>query len=324
MSPLHDQEHAPSREQLQDFFDILRDGAVVRAPPWMALVAALSAVRPRSIAATIDWLVANRAEIEGAFADAGARKLSISNLRPEFRYEPELGGLDRARNDHSLRGRYLFADLLGKRTFMQTVVLALTGIELSPSDAEMLDQVGVANVAVDQRAWPLAAARRVAGRGGGFAAAVVAGQAIMGSSIMGPESAACSARSMVAIQRRVAAGESVEAILDDYLARKERIMGYGRPVVGPDERSDVMESIARKYGRGDGVYVLLAREIERALVARKGLTSTAAAWVAAIMLDLGFSPVAVQALTSVYLSAALSAQAVYSGEIGVKREAGRP
>lgn len=312
--------HDPSREQLQDFFDILRDAAVVRAPPWLGLVAALSAIRPPTIAATIDWLIAHRADIEGAFADASGGRLAISSLRPEFRYEPELGGLDRAKNDHSLRGRWLFADLLGKRTFMQTVVLALTGIELSSSDAEMLEQVGVANVAVDQRAWPLAAGRRVAARGGGFPAAVVAGQAIMGSSIMGPESAACSARSMVAIQRRIEAGESADAIIDDILARGERIMGYGRPVVGPDERSDVMEAIARKYGRGNGVYVLLAREIERALVTRKGLTSTAAAWVAAIMLDLGFTPLGVQALTSVYLSSALFAQVVYSAEMGVRGE----
>jgi hypothetical protein len=301
-----------------DFRDILRDAAVVRTPPWMALCAALAAVRPATIAATIDWLVAHRAQIEATFAEGSAAPIAISRLPPELCYEPELGGLDRARNDHALRGRYLFADLVGKRTFMQVAVLAITGLDLSPSDAEMLEQIGVANVAVDQRAWPLAAARRVAARGGGFAAAVMAAAAVMGATVMGAGAAAACARSLVRVQEEVARGATVGEVVDGILARHERIMGFGRPVVGPDERAPVMEALAVKYGHGDGPSMRLVRALEEQFQRKRGLTTTAAAWAAAVMADLGMTPDGVHAVTNLYVTPAVFAQAVFSAEQGVR------
>jgi citrate synthase len=311
-----------SSEGEADFRDILRDAAMVRTPPWMALFAALAAVRPPTLAATLDWLAAHRASIEATFAEGSAAPLAVSRLPPELRYEPELGGLDRARNDHALRGRYLFADLVGKRTFFQVVVLAITGLDLSPSDAEMLEQLGIANIVVDQRAWPLAATRRVAARGGGFAAAVVAGKALMGAPIIGGAAAGACARSLIRIEEEVARGATVEEVVDGMLARHERIMGFGRPAVGPDERAPVMEAIARRYGHGEGPKVRLLRAVEAQLDRRRGLRSTAAAWAAAIMADLGMTPDGAHAVGNFYLTATVFAQAVFSAEQGERATPG--
>ena len=54
----------------------LYDAGALQVPPWMALTVALASVRPAGLGATIDWLVAHRAELERAYADGGAAPLA--------------------------------------------------------------------------------------------------------------------------------------------------------------------------------------------------------------------------------------------------------
>ena len=102
----------------------LYDAGAVRTPPWLAVVAGLASIRPDSIGATIEWLVAHREELEHAYAEGRSSKLGAATVPPAMQYEPELGYLDRPNNDHALREKYLFADLAGKRTFFQAAVYA--------------------------------------------------------------------------------------------------------------------------------------------------------------------------------------------------------
>jgi len=299
---------------LEDALANLHDAGMLRVPPYVAAVTALAAVRPGSIGEAIDWLQQHRDVLEKAYAEAKAGPLRVSELRPEMRYEPELAGLDRSRNDHALREKYLFADLVGRASFFQAAVYAITGIELSPSDAELLDQLGVANIAADQRAWPMAVTRRVAANGGGLAHALTAGYAMLTSPVIAGMAAADCARFLREVRERVSSGERVPAIVDGVFAQHRRVMGFGRPVVGPDERCPVMEAIAKKYGRDQGTHVTLLREVEAEFVRHRGLKTTAAAWAAAIMSDLGFSPDGVNAVSTIYLNVCFLAQATYSSE----------
>ena len=63
----------------------------------------------------------------------------IATVPPAMQYEPELGYFDRPNNDHALRGKYLFADLAGKRTFFQAAVYAITGREIEVAVLGNLD-----------------------------------------------------------------------------------------------------------------------------------------------------------------------------------------
>lgn len=302
---------------------IAHDAGAIRVPPWMALVSALAAARPDGFAATVDWMVTHKDALERAYQDGVAAPLALSRLPPEMQYAPDLGGLDVARQDHRLRDRYVFADLVGERTFFQAAIYAITGVELPARHAELLEQVGVVNLTVDGRVWPLAATRRIAARGGGYAAAVIAGVSMMGSPLLAGAAAADCARFLQRARIAVEDGGTVEAVVVDLLSRRERVMGFGRPVIGSDERVPVMEELLRRYQRDDLPYVGLLRAAEQAFFSYRGLRTTAAAWAAAILSDFGFSPDAVHAVSNFWVTTCVFAQGLYSGERGVIDPAAR-
>lgn len=289
----------------------VHDAASVRVPPWLAIVTALAQARPDGIGAVIEWLTEHRAALEGAYAGGAAAKLGLPVLPPAMQFEGELGYLDRAKNDHALRDRHLFADIVGKQSFYQTAVYAISGIALSSRDADMLDELGQANLLVDRRAWPMAVTRRVAAAGGGYAAAVVAGTAMLAAPVLAGAAAADCARYL----RRVRLDHrSVVDVVGETVARRERVMGFGRPLVGPDERVPIMLATLARYGRDDGPYVTLLHQVEAAFTLHKGLRTTSAAWAAAALTDLGLSPEAVQAVANYWVAVCVYAQALFSTE----------
>ncbi len=227
-----------------------------------------------------------------------------------MQFDAELGYLDRSLDDHTLRDRRLFADVVGKQSFYQSAVYAMCGVAISCRDADMLDELGQANLVVDRRAWPMAVTRRVAARGGGYAAAVVAGTAMRAAPILAGAAAADCARYL----HVRADGRPVDEVVAETVARKQRVMGCGRPVVGPDERVPIIQATLARDGRDDGPYVTLLHQVEAAFGTHKGLRSTSAAWAAAVLTDLGLSPEAVQAVSNYWIDVCIYAQALFSSE----------
>lgn len=308
---------SPRDPATQDALDTMHDAGLLRTPPALALVTTLTTIRPGSVGAAIDWLVAHREELEQTYAEGATARIGPAKLPPELRYSPEIGGLDRPRDDHRLRERWLFADIVGQKSFFQAAVYAMTGVELSDGQAAMLDEFGTLNLLVDPRVWPMAATRRVAARGGGYTAAVVTGAAMMGSPVLAGEAAAECARFLMRARQAELDGTSPEALIAATLARHERVMGFGRPVVGPDERVPHTERLLARHGRAELPYVRLLRALDAAMLAQKGLGSTAAAWSAAILLDLGLSPEGVLAVSNYWVHANVFAQALFSCERGL-------
>lgn len=313
----------PHDEQvLADVHANVYDAGAVRTPAWRALVVALASVEPDGIGEAIGWLVAHRERLEQAYAQGRSAPLAIAHLPAGMRYVPELGWLDRSRNDHALRDKYLFADLAGRCSFTEAAVYAITGLEIGPEAAAMLDEFGITNLLVDRGAWPMAVTRRVGARGRSYDAAALAGMALMGSRVLAGAAAADCARFLVEARARVRDGALLDTLVAERLARGERIMGFGRPVVGPDERVPVTERLLARYGRGELPYVALLRATDEAMFAHKRLRSTAAAWAAAILLDLGMTPDQVHAVANHWVHVNVYAQAIYSVERGVDDAAG--
>ncbi len=310
---------AADAPEVADALASIYDAAAVRAPPWLAVVSALASIRPGSIGELIDWLAAHRGELEASFEAGRAARMATAVLPPELQYEAELGYLDRPRNDHALRDRYLFADVVGRWSFMQTAVYAIAGIELARRDADMLEEIGTINLPVDRRAWPMAVTRRVAARGGSYAEAVTAGQAMMGGAVIAGAAAAGCARFLQAARAAELAGGSAVELVAQTLARRERVMGFGRPVVGPDERVPIMEAVLERHGRHDLPYAALLRVVDGAFHEQRGLRSTAAAWAAAILCDFGMTPTQVEAVSSYWVTVCIYAQAAFSHQRGVSR-----
>jgi hypothetical protein len=308
--PMNDQPAAAITDALASLYD----AGAVRVPPWLALVAGLASARPDGFAATVDWLVANRAALEDAYRAGERAKLGLARLPAELRYQPELGFLDMQKRDHALRERYLFADVVGQRSFFQTAVYAMTGLELPARHAQFLEQIGNANLQIDVGAWPLAVTRRVAARGGGYAAAVAGGMAMMSAPVLAGAAAADCARFLLRVDAAQGEGRVVADVVTDVLARRERVMGFGRPMVPVDERVEKMHELMKEYGRDHQPYVTLLRETAAAFFAQKGLRTSSAAWAAALLLDFGMTPDQVQAVCNFWVSVCVYAQAVYACE----------
>lgn len=308
----------PPSASLDDALATAHDAGATRVPPWLAIVASLASVQPEGIGATIDWLVAHRDALERAYEGGRIAPLATARLPDAMRYEPELGYLDRARDDHRLRERWLFADIVRERSLFQTTMLAITGIDLPARDAELLEQIGISTLAVDPRAWPMGVTRRVAARTGTYNPALVAGFAMMSSGILGGRSAGLCAQFLRRADAFEREGGSVDALVEQVLARRERVMGFGRPVVGPDERGPVMEGLLREYGRDQLRFVTLVRAAEQSFIARRGLRMTAAGWVAAALSDYGLDPDQVESVVNAWLSVCVFAQASFSQHQGVR------
>jgi hypothetical protein len=306
-----------SSPAVRDAIASLYDAGAVRVPPWMAVVVGLASARPDGFAATIDWLVAHKDDLERAYREGEAARLGLARLAPEMQYRPELGFLDRDRQDHALRGRYLFADVVGQRSFFQTAVYAITGLELPARHAQLLEQIGNANLQADVGAWPLAVTRRVAARGGNYAEAVVGGMAMMSAPVLAGAAAADCARFLLRVDAAQDEGRVVADVVTDVLARRERVMGFGRPMVPIDERVAMMQTLLVEYGRDRHHYVTLLREVAEAFYAQKGLRTSSAAWAAAVLLDFGMTPIQVQAVCNFWVSVCVYAQAVFAHERGL-------
>lgn len=311
----------PPSAPLDDALATAHDAGATRVPPWLAIVASLASVQPEGIGATIDWLVAHRDALERAYEGGRIAPLATARLPDAMRYEPELGYLDRAHDDHRLRECWLFADIVRERSLFQTTMLAITGIDLPARDAELLEQIGISTLAVDPRAWPMGVTRRVAARTGTYNPALVAGFAMMSSGILGGRSAGLCAQFLRRADAFEREGGSVDALVEQVLARRERVMGFGRPVVGPDERGPVMEGLLREYDRDQLRFVTLVRAAEQSFIARRGLRMTAAGWVAAALSDYGLDPDQVEAVVNAWLSVCVFAQASFSQHQGLREPA---
>jgi hypothetical protein len=130
---------------------------------------------------------------------------------------------------------------------------------------------------------------------------------MMGTHVLAGAAAADCARFLIGVH-----GRDARAEVDRVLERRDRVMGFGRPVVGPDERVPRILDALGRHGRADLPFALTMRAVETAFVAAKGLHATSAGWVAAILLDYGFTPDHVHAVANAWVALNVWAQAAFS------------
>ena len=215
--------------------------------------------------------------------------------------------------DHELRGRLVFRELVGKRSFFQVAALAIGGVELSAGDAALLEDLGVNTQLADVRIWPLTVVRRVAARSG-MTHGILAGAAVALNPNMGAAPVGGFMRALDRFEEGASRGRSIDEQLDDVLARRERIPGVGRPVLGPDERNAQVAALARARGRDVGPSWKLAAEVDAFFHRRKKQHVNSAGLQGAIMRDMGFSPAAASAFCLLYFFVQILAQAVAAEE----------
>jgi citrate synthase len=225
---------------------------------------------------------------------------------------PPVSQISQAYSDRvEVRGRDLCGDLMGRLSFTEYFHLLLTGREPTEEQRFFLDLLLVSIAEHGMMPSNVAARMTLAADPESLQGAVAAGILGAGPVVLGT-SGSC-ARLLAEAQEQVAAGGAPAEVAED-MARAIRAAGgkapgFGHPVHRPlDPRAERILELADARGVS-GPHVALAREF-RAAVAKaweKPLTMNVAMPIAAVMLDLGFSPTAVKAVPILARTAGLLA-----------------
>jgi citrate synthase len=210
-----------------------------------------------------------------------------------------------------VRGRDLTGDLMGRLSFTEYFHLLLTGREPSEEELFFLDLLLVAIAEHGMMPTNVAARMTLSADPDSLQGAVAAGILGAGPVILGT-SEAC-ARLLEAAQERVAAGDPpdsvAEAMAHEIHGSGGKLPGFGHPVHRPlDPRAERILELADERGVS-GPHVELARSFREAATTiwGKPLTLNVSMPIAAVMLDLGFSPATVKAVPILARTAGLLA-----------------
>ena len=210
-----------------------------------------------------------------------------------------------------VRGRDLTGDLMGRLTFTEYFHLLLTGDEPTEDQRFFLDLLLVSIAEHGMMPTNVAARMTLAADPSALQGAVAAGILGAGPVVLGT-SEEC-ARLLVDAQERVTTGEEPEAVVVDIAraARKAgaKVPGFGHPVHKPvDPRAERILELADERGVS-GAHVKLARCFREVVadVWEKPLPMNVAMPLAAVMLDLGYSPSTVKAVPILARTAGLLA-----------------
>jgi citrate synthase len=210
-----------------------------------------------------------------------------------------------------VRGRDLTGDLMGRLSFTEYFHLLLTGREPTEDQRFFLDLLLVAIAEHGMMPTNVAARMTLAADPDSLQGAVAAGILGCGSVILGT-SESC-ARLLEEAQGKVASGgEPAEVAAEAARAvhgSGGKLPGFGHPVHRPlDPRAERILELADARGV-NGPHVLLARRLREAVIEAwdKPLTMNVAMPIAAVMLDLGFSPAIVKAVPILARTAGLLA-----------------
>jgi citrate synthase len=193
-----------------------------------------------------------------------------------------------------VRGRDLAGDLMGRLTFTEYFHLLLTGEEPTEEQRFFLDLVLVAIAEHGLMPTNVAARMTLAADPGSLHGAVAAGILGAGPVVLGT-SEECA--------RLLAAGDDPAEIVRGLRESGRKVPGFGHPVHKPvDPRAERILELADERGVS-GRHVALARGLREEV----RLTMNVAMPIAAVLLDLGFPPVAAKAVPILARTAGLLA-----------------
>jgi len=203
-----------------------------------------------------------------------------------------------------VRGRDLAGDLMGRLSFTDYFHLLLTGREPSDDERFFLDLLLVSIAEHGLMPSNVAARMTLAADPGSLQGAVAAGILGAGPVILG---AAEDCALLLAAMR--AEGTDPLQVAREIHAAGGKVPGFGHPLHRPvDPRAERILALADARGVS-GPHVALARALREAVAETwdKPLTLNVSLPIAAVMLDLGYSPAAVKAVPILARTASLLA-----------------
>lgn len=207
-------------------------------------------------------------------------------------------------------GYSMLEELVGKKSYMQILVLNATGKMISPVLSSWIEGIYGCLSWPDPRIW----CNQIGALAGSARTSVVSATAM---GILASDSRSYGVLPLVEgvnfIQGAMAQSEnglSAEDIVTKAAEAnkgKPFIMGYYRPIAKGDERLEVMEQVAQQLEMPVGKHLALAYEIEQALFARYAEGMNINGYISAVLSDYGFSAQQVYRLFSTLVASGVTA-----------------
>lgn len=188
------------------------------------------------------------------------------------------------------RGHDLHADLKDM-DWLELYVFGITGRRFTSEQLRLMHAMWTYTSYPDVRLWnnrvaALAGSSRSSGTLGLAAALAVSEASIYGGGIL-----TRTIDFFIRTQRRIENGEDLVDCINQELAERRIIGGYGRPIINADERIGHLMALAHSLGLDQGAHLRLAFAVEEKLLAsgRWRLKMNYAALVAALGADIGLA-----------------------------------
>ncbi|MFN2309062.1 MAG: hypothetical protein ABR553_04910 [Gammaproteobacteria bacterium] len=224
------------------------------------------------------------------------------------RIRSRIGGW-RIGQDVVIHGRGLLGELLGEVSYVQLLMLNVTGRLPERRLADWVEGTFMCLSWPDARIWCNQIATYAGTLRGTPVAAVSAGLLASESRLYGPGTVIAATEFIVEALHHQQAGLSPAEILEDYRRRhKSRaVPGFGRPVAKGDERVVAMKRLAQRQGFEIGPHLGLADALESALMKENGEGMNLAGYIMAFLSDHDYSATEIHALYSICVEAGLLA-----------------
>ncbi len=193
-------------------------------------------------------------------------------------------------DDHRFRGASLYRELLGSESVASLLALALDGRRRTPEEAAMLDDLAVVVAVADPRIWPCKLVR-VASAYGSSLAGVAAATYAMDEAMIGSWTTQGPARWLQQIRARRGDDPAAEALAEELaaeLGKGGRLLGFGVPARGRDERVIALSERIDARGRGGLPYWRMTQRLIALMRAERSVEPNISIVFAAACLDLGF------------------------------------
>ena len=210
--------------------------------------------------------------------------------------------------DHLFCGYSALGELSGATTYSSLLTLALRGRTATPDESSLLDDIASLLCAADGRVWPLKIGRILSSYGKlmpGFSAPT---WSMEGSDTIGPWTTLGAANALLEFSRFSGSG-------DDFVSSRKRLTGWGVALRARDERYEKLTERVAAHGRERGRFWTLHLTLSESIGRIKSIQPNVSAGLAAVMLDLGFSPTQLAAFSVAILTPMLIAHALECAQL---------
>lgn len=215
----------------------------------------------------------------------------------------------RVGRDVFIHGHGLLTELLGTVSFMQLLMLNVTGRLPERRVADWAEATFMCLSWPDARIWCNQVATYAGTLRASPVAAASAGLLASESRLYGPGTALASTGFIVDALQGQRNGLSPADIVAAFRRRHRTraIPGFGRPVARGDERVVAMKRLARQLGFSIGPHLALADAIESVLMDEAGESMNLAGYITAFLADLGYRAEEIHAVYAICVEAGLLA-----------------